>query len=52
VPPLQANEGLETKTLVVKNLGDRPIQIGSHFHFFEVNKALEFDRAAAKGSRL
>ena len=50
--PLQANEGLETKTLVVKNLGDRPIQIGSHFHFFEVNKALEFDRAAAKGFRL
>lgn len=46
------NEGLETKTLKVKNVGDRASQIGSHFHFFEVNKHLEFDRAEAYGMRL
>src|SRR4249920_922642 len=39
-------------TLRVRNTGDRPIQVGSHFHFFEVNRALEFDRAAAFGMRL
>jgi urease beta subunit len=39
-------------SLVVRNTGDRPIQVGSHFHFFEANKALEFDRAAAWGTRL
>jgi urease subunit beta len=39
-------------TLTVRNSGDRPIQVGSHFHFFEVNRALEFDRAAAFGLRL
>lgn len=39
-------------TLKVRNAGDRPIQVGSHFHFFEVNRALEFDRAAAFGLRL
>src|SRR6187397_1618876 len=39
-------------TLKVRNTGDRPIQVGSHFHFFEVNPALEFDRAAARGFRL
>src|SRR4030081_2546721 len=39
-------------TLRVRNAGDRPIQVGSHFHFFEVNRALEFDRAAAFGMRL
>jgi urease beta subunit len=46
------NAGRETKTVEVANLGDRPIQIGSHFHFFEVNRALRFDRAAAYGFRL
>ena len=51
-PPLEANIGLETRTLEVANTGDRPIQIGSHFHFFEVNTALRFDRAAARGFRL
>jgi urease beta subunit len=47
-----ANEGRETRTLNVINVGDRPIQVGSHFHFFEVNKALSFDRAVAFGMRL
>jgi urease subunit beta len=50
--PLEANAGLDTVTLAVANTGDRPIQIGSHFHFFEVNTALHFDRAAARGFRL
>ncbi|MGE4550238.1 MAG: urease subunit beta [Opitutales bacterium] len=51
-PPLVANEGLETKMLVVSNTGDRPIQVGSHFHFFEVNRALDFDRDIVRGFRL
>ncbi len=51
-PPLAANAGLPLQTLVVTNTGDRPIQVGSHFHFFEVNEALHFDRAAARGFRL
>ncbi|PZO54481.1 MAG: urease subunit beta [Phormidesmis priestleyi] len=46
------NAGRESKTLSVTNRGDRPIQIGSHFHFFEVNRALSFDRAEALGFRL
>jgi urease subunit beta len=50
--PLDANVGLETKTLTVANTGDRPIQVGSHFHFFETNEALRFDRAASRGFRL
>ncbi len=50
--PLEANLGLETRTLLVANTGDRPIQVGSHFHFFETNTALRFDRAAARGFRL
>ncbi|MEM9157670.1 MAG: urease subunit beta [Verrucomicrobiota bacterium] len=50
--PLQANVGLETKTLAVSNTGDRPIQVGSHFHLYEVNGALRFDREAARGFRL
>ena len=50
--PLEANAGLDTVTLTVANTGDRPIQVGSHFHFFEVNTALHFDRAAARGFRL
>jgi urease subunit beta len=49
---LEANAGLATKVLVVANTGDRPIQVGSHFHFFEVNTALAFDRAATLGFRL
>lgn len=49
---IQANAGLETKTLTVANTGDRPIQVGSHYHFFETNTALRFDRAASRGFRL
>ena len=49
---LPANTGLETRVQVVVNTGDRPIQVGSHYHFFEVNEALHFDRAAARGFRL
>jgi len=49
---IELNAGRETVTLTVANTGDRPIQVGSHFHFFEVNTALEFDRALAKGMRL
>jgi urease subunit beta len=51
-PPLAANEGLPTLSLEVVNSGDRPVQVGSHFHFFEVNEALLFDRAASRGFRL
>ena len=51
-PDLAANVGLETKVLEVANIGDRPIQVGSHYHFFETNSALRFDRAAARGFRL
>jgi urease subunit beta len=50
--PLQANRGLAEILLVVANTGDRPIQVGSHFHFFEVNSALSFDREKALGFRL
>ena len=46
------NPGRRTITLVVKNTGDRPIQVGSHYHFAETNGALGFDRAAAQGMRL
>jgi urease subunit beta len=46
------NEGGETVTLTVANTGDRPIQVGSHYHFAETNAALDFDRAAARGRRL
>ncbi len=49
---LPANLGLPTITLEVVNTGDRPIQVGSHYHFFETNTALTFDRAAARGFRL
>ncbi len=49
---LVANEGRKIATVTVANTGDRPIQVGSHFHFFEVNAALKFDRKAAKGMRL
>ena len=46
------NEGRETTDVVVGNTGDRPVQVGSHFHFFEANAALTFDREAAMGMRL
>ena len=46
------NEGRETVTLEVANAGDRPIQVGSHYHFFETNPGLKFDRAQARGYRL
>jgi urease subunit beta len=46
------NEGRETATVSVGNTGDRPVQVGSHVHFFEVNRALEFDRRTAFGMRL
>lgn len=50
--PIVANAGRRTATIAVRHTGDRPVQIGSHFHFFEVNRALDFDRAAAFGMRL
>lgn len=46
------NEGREAITLTVANRGDRPVQVGSHYHFAETNAALDFDRAAARGCRL
>ena len=49
---IELNAGRPTITLVVANTGDRPIQVGSHYHFFETNAALAFDRAAARGYRL
>src|SRR5258708_9455919 len=50
--PIEINAGRRTLRLSVRNTGDRPIQVGSHFHFYEVNRALEFDREAALGMRL
>jgi urease beta subunit len=50
--PITANTDRPTLTLLVTNRGDRPIQVGSHFHFFEVNPALDFDRRQAYGMRL
>jgi len=49
---IELNSGRETITLEVANTGDRPIQVGSHYHFFETNAALEFDRVKARGFRL
>jgi len=49
---LALNEGRATVSVKVANTGDRPIQVGSHFHFFETNRALDFDRAATRGYRL
>ena len=49
---IELNAGRETVTLSVANTGDRPVQVGSHYHFFETNRALEFDREASKGFRL
>jgi urease beta subunit len=50
--PICANIGRQTKRLLVAHTGDRPVQVGSHFHFFEVNRALRFDRQSAYGMRL
>ena len=50
--PVSYHEKLPVTVLKVRNTGDRPVQVGSHFHFFEVNRALEFDRAAAYGQHL
>ncbi len=50
--PIAANSGRRTARVVVKHTGDRPVQVGSHYHFFEVNDALHFDRGAARGMRL
>ena len=49
---LELNAGRPTARVVVRNRGDRPVQVGSHYHFFEVNSALDFERAAAYGMRL
>ena len=49
---VELNAGLRTAEVIVSNRGDRPVQVGSHFHFFEVNSALDFDRPAAYGMRL
>ena len=49
---IELNKGAPTVTLIVANTGDRPIQVGSHYHFFETNAALRFDRAKARGFRL
>ncbi len=51
-PDLPLNPGRHTLTLVIENAGDRPIQVGSHYHFAETNAALRFDREAARGMRL
>jgi len=51
-PDLALNPGRRTHTLTVENSGDRPIQVGSHYHFAETNGALRFDRQAARGMRL
>ena len=50
--PIEINAGRRKRRLSVRNTGDRPIQVGSHFHFFEVNRALDFDRPAALGMRM
>ncbi|MDO5520700.1 MAG: urease subunit beta [bacterium] len=49
---IELNPGFHTVTIAVTNMGDRPIQVGSHYHFFEANKYLKFDRKAAYGFRL
>jgi urease subunit beta len=51
-PDLEANVGLATQRMEVANTGDRPIQVGSHYHFYETNTALRFDREATRGFRL
>lgn len=49
---IEINAGRDTVRVTVANTGDRPVQVGSHYHFFETNTALEFDRDAARGMRL
>jgi urease subunit beta len=49
---IELNAGAEVTTIIVSNTGDRPVQVGSHYHFYETNAGLEFDREAAKGKRL
>jgi urease subunit beta len=49
---IELNQGRSLRTITVANSGDRPIQVGSHFHFYEVNSALQFDREGTKGMRL
>ena len=49
---IELNQGRESVTLTVANAGDRPIQVGSHYHFFETNPALRFERSGARGMRL
>lgn len=49
---IELNTGRPTRRLTVKNTGDRPVQVGSHYHFYEVNPALSFDREASRGCRL
>ena len=49
---IELNAGRDTTRVTVRNTGDRPVQVGSHYHFFEVNRALDFDRRAAYGMRL
>jgi urease subunit beta len=51
-PDIEINVGRRTVTVVVENAGDRPIQVGSHYHFAETNSVLRFDRTAARGMRL
>ncbi len=50
--PIEANAGRTTARVIVRNAGDRPVQVGSHFHFFETNRELDFDRDSAYGMRL
>jgi urease subunit beta len=50
--PISLNEGKVVTVVLVRNTGDRPVQVGSHYHFAEVNPALDFDRVAARGQRL
>ncbi len=50
--PIEANVGRGTTRVLVRNAGDRPVQVGSHYHFFETNRGLEFDRDSAYGMRL
>ena len=50
--PIEANVRRKTTAVVVRNTGDRPVQVGSHYHFFEVNDALHFERGGSRGMRL
>jgi urease subunit beta len=50
--PIEANVGRKTARITIRNTGDRPVQVGSHYHFYEVNNALDFERETARGMRL